>query len=589
MLPKKPIFLFAFANPRRDLSSLSKEEEKLRNLLAPLEDQGKIECRFMGYSTLDQIFKEFNRYHNRIALFHYGGHSGDDFLELDDKEARAGNLAGLMGQQKNLQLVFLNGCANVKQLDELQEAGVKTVLATSAPIGDEKALNFAGQFYDALRGGKNLDESFNTAKNFIENDHPQLNVQKRAGRKKAEEAGSDQFPWGLYTLEDQSADWIIPNPIPEPENPDYHTEVNLMSQDVNKVLVEKAFEGMSHYELLFKDYWERYQRRPSGSVLNQLQNMMLDYLPSILSTQIRDLFTVEGKTQGRRRLKEIYEAYLTLARLVSAISICNLWDEVFLAKKSEEGEVKIRDAYKEELRQFLNLDPVAAESFDYFWLTATIKRIFDENKITAYMEELEALKESLINADETYEAYRFMEQEVRTRLLAKNILNEEVEDLCLAAEEKLGMLLSACGFMCKYQLVTIKDVELQSPYRAPTASFIHQKSILRGHDYVIMDDEPLQRPEYISNQSVLIVKDIYESATYLNLSPILIDENAFRLKSDLPKLYFYGGKKDDQIIYEQAETFENKLQIEPNYDKRQYRKLETIFHQFDWIGEDLEL
>ena len=152
------------------------------------------------------------------------------------------------------------------------------------------------------------------------------------------------------------------------------------------------------------------------------------------------------------------------------------------------------------------------------------------------MEELEALKESLINADETYEAYRFMEQEVRTRLLAKNILNEEVEDLCLAAEEKLGMLLSACGFMCKYQLVTIKDVELQSPYRAPTASFIHQKSILRGHDYVIMDDEPLQRPEYISNQSVLIVKDIYESATYLNLTPILIYENAFQLKSDLPKL-----------------------------------------------------
>jgi hypothetical protein len=346
---------------------------------------------------------------------------------------------------------------------------------------------------------------------------------------------------------------------------------------------------MSHYELLFKDYWERYQRRPSGSVLNQLQNMMLDYLPSILSTQIRDLFTVEGKTQGRRRLKELSEAYLTLARLVAAISICNLWDEVYLAKKSSGKEVKIRDTYKEELRQFLNLDPVAAESYDYFWLTATIKRIFDENKITAYMEELEALKESLIKADETYEAYRFMEQEVRTRLLANNILNEEVEDLCLAAEEKMGMLLSACGFMCKYQLVTIKDVELQSPYRAPTASFIHQKSILRGHDYVIMDDEPLQRPEYISNQSVLIVKDIYESATYLNLSPFLIDENAYRLKSDLPKLYFLGGKTGEQIIYEQAETFENKLHIEPNYDKRQYRKLETIFQQFDWLKEDLDL
>jgi hypothetical protein len=362
-----------------------------------------------------------------------------------------------------------------------------------------------------------------------------------------------------------------------------------MSQDINKVLVEKVFEGMSQYELLFKDYWDRYQRRPSGSVLNQLQNMMLDYLPSILSTQIRDLFTVEGKTQGRRRLKELNEAYQTLARLIAAISISNLWDEVYLVKKSGEGKIKIRDSYKEELRSFLTMDPKAAESYDYLWLTASIKRIFDENEITAYMEELEKLKESLINADETYGAYRFLEQDLRTRLLANNILNTEVEDLCLEAEENLGILLSACGFMCKYQLVTIKDVELQSPYRSPTASFIHQKSILRGHDYVIMDDEPLQRPEYISNQSVLVVKDIYESATYLNLSPFLIDENAFRLKSELPKLYFYGGNMDEEIIYEQAETFENKLQVALQYDKRRYRKLESIFQQLDWLKEDLEL
>ncbi len=588
MLPKKPIFLFAFADPRRDLSSLSNEEETLRNLLAPLEDQGKIECRFMGYSTFSQIFKEFNRYHNRIALFHYGGHSGDDFLELDDREAQAESLATLMGQQKNLELVFLNGCANKGQLEALQEAGVKNVLATSAPIGDKKALQFAGQFYDALRAGKNLEASFTSAKSFLENDHPQLDIQKRAGRKAAPKEDNNEFPWGLYTLEDSAADWVIPDPIPEPPNPDYHKEVNLMSQDINKVLVEKAFEGMSEYELLFKEYWSRYQRRPSGSVLNQLQNMMLDYLPSILSTQIRDLFTMEGKTLGRRRLKELSEAYLTLARLVAAISISDLWQKIYLDKQKEKP-LNIREEYKEEIRNFLTMDPTAAKSYDFFWLTATIKRIFDENQLPSYMEELDRLKESLLQAGEYFEAYRFLEQELRTRLVAGNILTEEVEDLCLAAEEKLGLLLSACGFMCKYQLVTIKDVELESPYRAPETSFIHQKSILRGHDYVIMDDEPLQRHEFINNQSVLIVKDIYESSSYLNLSPFLIDESAYRLKSDLPKLFFYAAREGEGFLFEQAETFENQFHVRQNYDKRQYRKLETLFQQFDWLKEDLEL
>ncbi len=590
MLPKKPIFLFAFANPRRDLSSLSKEEENIRNILAPLEDQGKIECRFMGYSTLDQIFKAFNRYHNRIALFHYGGHSGDDFLELEDTEARAGSLAGLMGQQKNLQLVFLNGCANQGQVSAMQEEGVQSLLATSAAIGDEKALNFASQFYDGLKGGKSIEESFNTAKSFVENKDPQANIQKRAGRRAPEGDAPKKFPWGLYTLEDKMLDWVIPDPIPKPENPDFTTEVNLMSQDINKVLVEKVFEGMSAHELLFKEYWSRYQKRPSGSVLNQLQNMMLDYLPSILSTQIRDLFTVEGKTQGRRRLKELNEAYLTQARLVAAISISDLWHQIYLSNKAEGAKkIVIRDSYKEEIKSFLSMDAATAETYDYFWLTATIKRIFDENDIPAYMEELDELKNSLINADEYYEAYRFLEQDLRTRLLAKDINNDEVEDLCLAAEEKLGLLLSACGFMCKYQLVTIKDVELESPYRAPSASFIHQKSILRGHDYVIMDDEPLQRPEYISNQSILIVKDIYESSSYLNLSPFLVDENAFRMKSELPKLYFYAANEGENLLFEQAETFENKLEVSKNYDKRQYRKLETLFQQFEWLKEDLEL
>ncbi len=586
MHPKKPIFLFAFADPRRDLSSLSKEEERLRNLLAPLEDQGKVECRFMGYSTFSQIFKEFNRYHNRIALFHYGGHSGDDFLELDDKEARAGSLATLIGQQKNLELVFLNGCANKGQLETLQEAGVKNVLATSAPIGDEKALHFATQFYDALRGGKTLEESFASAKGFLENDHPQLDIQKRAGRKAAPKEEAGEFPWGLYTPEEKKADWVVPHPIPEPKNPDYHAEVELLSQDINKVLVEKAFEGMSEYELLFKDYWSRYQRRPSGSVLNQLQNMMLDYLPSILSTQIRDLFTMEGKTQGRRRLKELNEAYLTLARLIAAISISDLWQEVYVNKKNE-NPFYIREEYKEDIRTFLSMDPTAAQTYDFFWLTGTIKRIFDENQQPSYMEELEKLKESLLKADEYYTAYRFLEQELRTRLLAQNIRTEEVEDLCLEAEEKLGLLLSACGFMCKYQLVTIKDVELESPHRAPEASFIHQKSILRGHDYVIMDDEPLQRHEYINNQSVLIVKDIYESSSYLNLSPFLIDENAYRLKSELPKLYFYKAWDGEDILFEQAETFENQFRVRRQYDKRQYRKLESLFQQFDWLKEDI--
>jgi hypothetical protein len=62
-----PLFLAAFANSNRDwLEALSTEESRLRNTLAPLHDQRRIEFLSIGSTSVDDIYRNFNRFHNRI-------------------------------------------------------------------------------------------------------------------------------------------------------------------------------------------------------------------------------------------------------------------------------------------------------------------------------------------------------------------------------------------------------------------------------------------------------------------------------------------------------------------------------------------
>ena len=65
-------------------------------------------------------------------------------------EAHARGLAGYLGQQRGLVLVFLNGCSTEPQVRRLRDAGVKAVVATTHAIQDVVAAEFAAAFYAEL-------------------------------------------------------------------------------------------------------------------------------------------------------------------------------------------------------------------------------------------------------------------------------------------------------------------------------------------------------------------------------------------------------------------------------------------------------
>ena len=222
---QKPVIFLAFANDQSDatryLRNLPDEIRSLRKLFKPMEDEGLCEVVLLSNVTphdLVDVFQE-SRYRNRIAIFHYAGHAGGYELLLESASgtpevAHAEGLAGFLGQQSGLQLVFLNGCSTQAHVEGLLEANVPGVIATSEAISDEVATEFASRFYYGIVEGSSIQTAYQQAVNAIKTtrgglDRSTLYVR---GEREAPVGGTDRWPWDLYIGEgaDIVKSWNIP-------------------------------------------------------------------------------------------------------------------------------------------------------------------------------------------------------------------------------------------------------------------------------------------------------------------------------------------------------------------------------------------
>lgn len=170
--------LLAFANDwvddKRHLRSLLEESKAIGKVLAPLVDAGVLGLPPPIHNAkVDDVIGAFRerRYRGRIRIFHFGGHASGSKLMFEDEagaqtEAHANGLAGYLGRQPGLVLVFLNGCCTEPQVRRLRAAGVKAVVATTSAIQDTIAAEFATAFYAELTT-RSLRDAFDTAEQAI--------------------------------------------------------------------------------------------------------------------------------------------------------------------------------------------------------------------------------------------------------------------------------------------------------------------------------------------------------------------------------------------------------------------------------------
>ena len=170
-----PIVLLVFANdqevPERYLRNLADEAKAIKAALKSAEKEGLCQVEELPNATIKDIYDFFQdeRYSNRIAIFHYGGHANSYELLLEAANrsnipAYAAGLIPFLARQKGLELIFLNGCNTQLQATQLLEAGMAAVIGTAKAVKDEIAFNLADRFYKGLGEGLSISNAWEDAK-----------------------------------------------------------------------------------------------------------------------------------------------------------------------------------------------------------------------------------------------------------------------------------------------------------------------------------------------------------------------------------------------------------------------------------------
>lgn len=164
--------VFTSANPRdENFLRLNAEARLIEFELLKAKNRDKFE--FIQLKAINITELQDALLNHSPQFLHFSGHgscTGISLLnEFDEaKLVRTKPLADLFKLfAKELNCIFLNSCHSIGQSDEIVKH-VKKVVCMNNEVPDDVAINFAAAFYKSIGAGRDIDFSFNFAKNSIE-------------------------------------------------------------------------------------------------------------------------------------------------------------------------------------------------------------------------------------------------------------------------------------------------------------------------------------------------------------------------------------------------------------------------------------
>ena len=567
------IIFLAFANNSAEpLASLQEEDQKIYSLLSPRAQQQHYFLHRDSFATVSSVAENIAKWRNDLRVFLYSGHAGRDELVLQGGSGSAEGIAQLLGQCPNINLVFLNGCSTKGQVERLLEAGVPNVIATSAPINDKIATTFSIAFFRALEQQNSLGEAFDLAKAEIALTRPDINIPSRGSLGLAQEA-PEEILWGLYSKDDGAAK--LDYKLPAASNKEIiirgaTDRYNASSTPVNETLTQVLFDVLAKHskklkmlKLLAED-----EDEDEDIDIREVRGYIMDSLPAPIAEQVRKLFAATPETQssgydkiGLERLKQLVRTYNIMMELLTFSMLGQLWDVRF-----EKQDAQVSEDCAKEIIKFLKLTPQERKTYYLMPLIRHIRIYFDKHDAVYFIEELKELRKALDEDASFATALDFMEA-MKKELYAEGsrVAAEEIESFCVQSEEHLSNMFRLLGFTAKYKLTTIKNIDLikkrntQPQYKH---FIVNLDTVTRGYL-----DQDVTFDVFTDTKSVLFLRSKKNVETYLNLSPFVIDENAYT-GDDKTKLYFFSnldssGKK---FNYQFAYVHDDMLEVsEHNY------------------------
>ncbi|MCB0560731.1 MAG: CHAT domain-containing protein [Lewinellaceae bacterium] len=569
------IVFLAFANSREvPLPTLREEDEKVYSILSRRALQQHFSIHRDSNTSIARIAEYLVLFRDYLTVFHFSGHAGRDALLLEDKPAQATGIAELLGQCPKLKLIVLNGCSTGGQVKNLLSMKSRPlVIATSAPVGDPSATQFAISFYQALSEQYyTVAESFQAGMGAAQTVAAErLAVRRGAGI----EAMEGDIPlWGLFCKDESGTEWRLP---------DYPYDAYNPAQEPNAFLITQLIENLAPHN---KEVEKIREDESLGAVHNILdkREAILKSLPHPISEQLRKLLVPESEftkaifydKPGPARLRQMTVTYDTVIELLAFILLAQLWDALAGSEK-----LRLSGETQQTIQSFFLARQAEQATYDYLPLIRQVGLTLQENHTPFFIPEMK--KASLLFEEQSdfCSACKFMEK-AKEKMLPTNGLSEtEALQLCRIAEEKLAMILGRLGFIARYTLASVKDIDVIKYRHSKVPKFKH-KLVKLVQRFVGLAEEQQVLEKYMDTASVLLLNNGAERRQFLNLSPFLIDENAFDEKAAIAKLYFFDHyeKGGDAYCYKHVyKPNDQPLMI------RQQANFRIIKSQFDSFAQ----
>lgn len=549
---KQPVIFLAFANDKDDHLPLLDEERKVINgHLLPLANQQYLQLVIEPSATTADISRFVTDLKDRINIFHYGGHAGSKEILLQDQTANSDGIAQLLALQKELKVVFLNGCSTKAQVGLLQELGIPAVIATSIPIADNSARSFSDVFYRALAEDHTLEEAYKlAAANHLMTTGQAAGINRGLRIRKEE---TDPLPWGLYITEGKEAvlNWKIPRQsagsfIVRGAGLKYQSGVVINQKLV--MAIANAIAPHSRSILLILDEAKSKNREPK---MRDLRVAVIDSFPTPIGMHLRKLLIVEEI--GTDRLQKIVNLYQVSAQFLAYVLLAQVWDEKF-----SNSNYPILPVTQAALKTFLSLSAADSSTYNFVNLIEALGDTLAESKTPLFVEEFNTLRKQYQEEPALKTAVLFLEEMKRELMGA--VAADEIESFCVQGEDKLCEIFKHIGFAAKYTLATIKTIELIKPRHA-TPRFRHNLVVLNQLTAAIgVLDDVLETTEYTDNNSVILMRDEETVSPSLNLSPFILDENALSGQQN-SKLFFFTSYENKQINFTLIDNLKDTLNI----------------------------
>ncbi len=524
------VFL-VFANDEDNpLGTLREEDEKLYELFAERERQKHLAIFRDSSVRTETLGHYLEFFRDEIILFHYSGHAGSDQLRLADFNAHIETINEYLAQCPNLRLVVLNGCSTAGEVEQLVNLKSKpAVVFTSAPVGDREATVFSKTFYKYLCSqSATVEEAFDQAIRQVRLAHNHISVVRSLDLLYAEAEKGNTTPWGLLPGNSSVLHWRLPNRSG-------YTEANASFQS-NSILIPKLLQA-------FSDYYPKARevlRKGKAASRSDTAEAVLEPLPLPLSEQLRVLMArpQQGSEntffidQNPDRIKQIAIAYRTLMELAVFIFLAECWD-LYLARQN--AARALSNGFAEPLKAFFRAGVEERDEFDMPALAESLRELLRRNQAVLFCKEMESLPRFDQPDTDFGASVGYLNQWTDRKI--RSLSDEEWPSVCQQAEKALADFYAGFNFLAHYKLRSVRDIETHHYRHQAKTRYSHKVVKLIQKFHHELDDVTEERQAPMYTFSVCLYRE--DTDGYLNLSPFVIDQNAFSEDKTLAKLHHF--------------------------------------------------